>query len=355
MAASDAPPHPNRSRKTDRLSQRLENLERQLSRLTDLLAEQTVSRKRRRRQFTIRFMLTAFLAFALLFAWFGNIYHQSRQQAAAVDRLIGEGVFVMHSPRRSPLVALMPGDLKSPPAILVDWLGSDFFRAVTNVSTKSSPTVDQHQSKTEVIDSLSALSQLKRLRLVNMQLKTSDLRALADLDQLQSLDISHTVLDFGAMPWLRDKPLRWFNASHTKLSDRALYDLSHCRELQQLFLERTAISDNGLKHLHSMSQLRYLNLKRAPVSAAAVKRLSDALPGCVIEWEPLVFLSDGRVDGRAARKSRVKYGRGIPDDPRAERRAIAPMDNAPTRVWASPSWQPQQSYGINYPYTIDVF
>lgn len=115
-------------------------------------------------------------------------------------------------------------------------------------------------------------------------------------------------------------------------------------------LERTSISDSGLKHLESLSQLRYLNLKRCPVSAAAVKRLSDALPGCVIDWEPLTFLADGKVDSRAAARGRVRYGRPMPEDPRLSRRAAPPMDNGPVPVssirtrWQVRTVQPYQGY-----------
>ncbi len=344
---------PDRKYRAESLSNRLEKLEFQLGRLTDLLTEQTVARRRRRRRITIRFMLIAFAAFAMLFAWFGNVYHRSRRQSAAVDRLVGENAFVMYSLRESMLVSLMPGDPQQPPVWLVRLLGDDFFRAVTNVSTAAQSTTVRN--KEEILSALTSLTQLQRLRLTNVSLTTADIVRLETLEELQSLDISRTGLDSGSMPWIRRTQLRWFNASHTKLSDRALYDLSRCGDLQQLFLERTAISDSGLKHLHSMSQLRYLNLKRCPVSATAVKQLSDALPGCMIEWEPLRFLADGKVDGRAAARGRVRYGRRMPDDPRLSRRPVAPLDAAPVRVvpsgrnWLLPTYD-------GYPgYNLDVF
>ncbi len=341
------PPHQGAelSKSFDRVAHQMQNLDQRLEQLTSLLAVQTQSKQKRRRQFTLRFLLVAFACFALGFAWVGNIYHRSQRQAAAVDRLITESVFVMYSPRESPVVAMMPGTAAQPPASLVDWFGDDFFRAAINVSTSTSPSADKQ--KKPILESISKLTDLERLRLKGMQLRTSELKSFDDLSQLQSIDLSRTGLDAGAMNWLRDKDIRWFNASHTKISDRAMFDLSHCEGLQQLYLERTAVTDTGLKHLYSMSQLRYINLKRSPVSAAAVKKLSDALPGCVIDWEPLVFRSDGKIDGVAVRRGRKRHGRRMPDDPRLSRQAIPPFDASPNQVTAWPMYSSGQTYPAN--------
>jgi hypothetical protein len=80
-------------------------------------------------------MLSAFVVFAIFFAWFGNVYHRSRRQARSVDRLISQNAFVSYAPRQNTLVGLMPGDPQQPPVTLVRYLGDDFFSAVTNVST----------------------------------------------------------------------------------------------------------------------------------------------------------------------------------------------------------------------------
>lgn len=338
------------SRRKVHLSDRLDRLETQIGRLTDLLAEQAATRKRQRKQFTIRFMLLSFTVFAILFAWFGNVFHHSRLQAHAVDRLVQQGAFVMYAPRQSTLVGLLPGDPKQPPACLVHWLGDDFFRAVTNVSTRSSKN---SRDKQLILSSLASLDQLQKLRLARLQLKSADLLVLNGLSELQSVDISRTGLDQGTLPWAPRTNLRWFDASHTRLSDRALADLSLCDQLQQLRLERTAVTDNGLRYLENMSQLRYLNLKRCPVSAGGVRRLANKLPGCMIEWEPLRFLPNGKVDIRAARAGRVQYGGLAPPDPRASRRVGPPLDSSPqgypVQVWGARGAQA-------YPgMTLDVF
>ena len=313
-----------------RLSDRLEKLEDQLGRLTDLLTEQANTRKRRRRQLTLRVLLGSFVGFGLLFAWFGHAYRLSLRQAFAVDQLISQSAFVYYQPREDLLVSMMPGEVESPPRLLNKALGDDFFRAVTNVSTNTRSGIKK--DKQQIIKAISSLPELERLRLTSLNLRTGDLHSLRRLSELQSLDLNRTGLDAGSMPWLQSTRLRWFNAAHTRVGDRLLYDLSQCPDLQYLDLERTSISDAGLKYLYEMPQLRYLNLRRAPVSKAAVTQLSAALPTCIIDWEPLRFLRNGGVDVAAARRGRIQLGQQRPPDPRVANRPVAPLDRAPTSV-----------------------
>jgi hypothetical protein len=312
------------------LSERLGSLEQQISRLADLLAEQAVIKKRRRK-LTIRVMLGMAVVFAMGFAWMGRLYQNSRFQARAVDRLIEQSAFVKFDPRESTLVSLLPGSVEQPPTALVNLLGDDFFREVTNVSTGPVPVLPR--DKDEVLTALHSLPQLRLLRLTNLQLKTSDLQVLADLPELQSLDVGRTGLDTGSMPWLRDAKLRWLRAAHTQFSDNALQNLAHCRDLQFLDLERTIVSDNGVMHLTSLPTLRYLNLKRCPVSRSTILKLAKEMPGCQIEWEPLVMRSSGKVDAQAARQGALTIGTPLPVDPRESRRAIAPIDAETNYVW----------------------
>ncbi len=238
-----------------------------------------------------------------------------------------------------------------PPTSLVNLLGDDFFRSAINVSTGK--TTPSPRNKNEVLKPLSGLPQLKLLRLTNLNLRNADLEVLGKLDQLQSLDLSRTQLDSDAMPWLRKSQLRWLNASHTHFSDRALQDLSHCRQLQYLQLERTTVTDEGVKYLHSMPTLRYVNLKRCPVSLAAVQSLSKSLTGCRIDWEPLVFLANGNVDTAATRRGRVRLGQSMPEDPRKSRRAMAPLDSAPVALPISAWGVYDKQYRSGY--VLDVF
>jgi hypothetical protein len=349
MMTDQPPSERSQSGRVARLSDRLENLENQLGRLTDLLSEQAKTRNRRRRQLTLRLLLLAFVGFGAVFAWFGHVYRLSLRQAFAVDQLISQSAFVYYQPREDLLVSMLPGEVESPPRMLNKALGDDFFRAVTNVSTNTRGSIKK--DKQQIIKAVSSLPQLERLRLASLNLRTGDLNSLHWLSELQSLDLNRTGLDAGSMPWLQSTRLRWFNAAHTRVGDRLLYDLSQCPDLQHLDLERTSISDAGLKYLYQMPQLRYLNLKRAPVSKAAVEQLSAALPSCLIEWEPLRFLPGGRVDVATARRGRMRLGQPIPPDPRVAKRPAAPLDRAPNTTVAVPYRIQGRTQVINQSYS----
>lgn len=333
------------------LAERLGQLELQIARLNGLLSEQTIANRRRRRRFSIRLMLVSLVIFAGLFAWVAAAHRQSLRQSQAVDRLLDQNAFVYYRPSESMLVGLLPGEPGHPPQKLAKVLGDDFFRSVVNVSTARA--VNAPRDKELILKSLSALPKLQLLRLTNLTLQNSDLDSLSDLDDLRSLDLSRTGLHNGSISWLRDANLRWFNASHTRFDDLALEDLMHSRELQYLHLERTAVTDAGVKQLSSMPTLRYLNLRRCPVSRGTVESLSKSLPGCRIEWEPLIFQANGDVDTAASARARLRLGSRKPSDPRHSKRAIAPMDSPPSSV-TNAVWG---AYGQTYNNTmqLDVF
>ena len=308
------------------LTTRLENLETQIVRLTNLLESQTKARRRRRTIFTLRFLLASFVFFGLFFAWFGVVLRKSQRQAQAVDELVKHGVYMTYTPRDSLMVGLLPGEISDPPRVFKRWFGHDFFRSVTNASTRFAGLKDT--DKKRILQTLPLLTDLERLRIASLNLKTSELRVLSKLPELQSLDISHSGLDQGRMEWIGDSRLRWLDASHTRIGSAAMYDLGRCEELRYLNLERTAINDAGLKHLASLQSLRYLNLKRAPVSREAVQELFKAIPNCVIDWQPLRFRANGKVDVNAAARGAMRLGTWKANDPRESERAVAPSDQA---------------------------
>ncbi|NND98114.1 MAG: hypothetical protein HKN47_12375 [Pirellulaceae bacterium] len=315
---------PNRSDVAALLETRLTKIESEINSLRKFLKEQAKVNRKRRRRLTLRVLLFAVAIFAGLFAWVSAIYQTSLQQAAAVDYLVAQGVFVSYEPRESLLIAALPGDPTKPPRVLLKSLGVDFFQAATNVSTRSNLFRGDDQKR--LIPTLASLNQLQRLRIANLILSTADLRPLAKLRNLESLDLTRARLDNGGLHWLPNTQLRWFAAAHTYLGDTALHDLSRCPDLRYLDLERTTVTGAGLQHLYKMKSLRYLNLKRCPVTRSEVSQLATAIPNCVIDWEPLVLNKLGKVNGSAAINGRVQFGRPNPNDPRAIDRPQPPVD-----------------------------
>ncbi|MEO1524339.1 MAG: hypothetical protein AAFX06_02835 [Planctomycetota bacterium] len=304
---------------------RLESLETQIIRLTSLLESQTKLRRQRRVRFSIRTLLASFALFAFLFAWFGTVLQKSQRQARAADQLVKQGVHLSYTPRDSLIVGVLPGNTEAPPRLFTRWFGYDLFQSVTNASTRFAGI--KNQEKQETLDAVFALTDLERLSLTKMQLSTNDLTRLSSVPSLQSLDVSHTVLDSGRLEKIAESKLRWLDVSHTRLSGDALKDIAQCKELRHLNLERTSIDDASLEQLASIPTLRYLNLNRTPVSKKSVQELSASMPNCVIEWQPLRFLASGRTDSRAARRGAIRLGTPK-EDPRPAMRVTPPQDQA---------------------------
>ena len=291
--------------------------------------------------------------FAGFFAWFSSAYHESQRQAAAVDELISQGVFVMLEPRQSLAVSILPGTPEEPPRAISKTLGNEFFRSATNVSTRN--RWNAKMDKDRVLSGIAKLSDLRRLRLTKLSLSTNDLNRLSGLTELAALDLSRTRLDRGSVDWLQHTQLHWFDASHTWLGDNALRGLSRCPDLQYLNMERSTITDAGLQHLYGMSGLRYLNLKRCTVTPAAVKKLSAAIPNCLIQFEPLVLNNQGQTYVMAARRGFMQLGTPTPVDPRKSKLATPPIDGNQTSSQTrspynySPFPYPQQRSPRSYP------
>ncbi len=109
--------------KTELLSNRLERLEVQIGRLSDLIAQQAVAKKQRRRILTLRFVLASFVVFAAFFAWVASSYHESQRQAQAVDQLVSESAFVYYQPRDSAVSQSLTRRSDAAPDVLGELIG----------------------------------------------------------------------------------------------------------------------------------------------------------------------------------------------------------------------------------------
>ena len=75
------------------------------------------------------------------------------------------------------------------------------------------------------------------------------------------------------------------NANHTQISDESLKSIAQLPELQHLDLANTAITDEGLAHLEGLSQLQSLDVTSTEVTAEGIAALQHALPDCSIAWD----------------------------------------------------------------------
>ena len=143
--------------------------------------------------------------------------------------------------------------------------------------------------------------------------KPSDLKILADLPTVRTLNIEQSALPGEALRELPDLPnLRSVSLGRTNATDAALEQLSHWPQLQSitvdflntggveitdgglahlsklgnltvLRLNGCNITDAGLVHLRGLRQLQELTLYDTLTTQTGVDELQKALPGCLIE------------------------------------------------------------------------
>lgn len=140
---------------------------------------------------------------------------------------------------------------------------------------------------------------------------------MSQLRHLQYLDISScSTLSNGIFEHLPSFPqLTWLDIStshftHTKLTEWGLSQLSRCRLLETLKLQRHALSDTTLEALATLPKLTALDLQFCDgVSGDAARRLLDASPSLqVIETTATKFVRDCppvRID-RSRKSAKVK-------------------------------------------------
>jgi hypothetical protein len=120
-----------------------------------------------------------------------------------------------------------------------------------------------------------ALPNLRTLACYN-RWPDSDLKFLADITSLQSVDLSHNLAmtEVGVKELARLPNLQSLNLNLTSLNDAGLRELAAAKKLQKLELLNTPVTDAGLKHLAGLQDLRWINLDGTNLTAAGLKELA---------------------------------------------------------------------------------
>jgi internalin A len=119
------------------------------------------------------------------------------------------------------------------------------------------------------------------------------LRRIARLNDLESLDLSHSAIDDRQLALLAPLAarLRELTLSGTNVTDAGLKELARFHELDYLELTNTRITDAGLAHLKSLAVLRTLHLDLTDVTDAALLTLAQ-LPSLQILDVELTAVSE---------------------------------------------------------------
>ncbi len=126
-------------------------------------------------------------------------------------------------------------------------------------------------------------SELCQLKLVRTRITDAGMATLATLPKLETLGIQDTpITDEGVARLKGLTRLHHLTLTGTKVTDAGLAHLAGLEEIEGLVLIRTGITDAGLEHLWRLKTLKGLTVHGTKVTAEGVKKLSAALPECVI-------------------------------------------------------------------------
>jgi hypothetical protein len=137
------------------------------------------------------------------------------------------------------------------------------------------------------VKALAAMPRLRDLKLFKCQLATDALKELARSPQLKSLVVydCRGVTDEGVKQLSSLKGLQSLDLCNTAVTDSTLAELAGWPNLRSLELNGTAITNAGLEELvkSTRSALQYLSLSNCDrVTVDGIRRLKAALPECKI-------------------------------------------------------------------------
>jgi hypothetical protein len=244
-----------------------------------------------------RFSLrTLLLLITALCVWLGIQINAARRQRDAVAAMIKAGGTVVYDYQVAPArnTSGFPRGLRMPYSIDTDKLppgnsslrslfGDDCFRTVIAVIV---PEPNPALQKTTV-DQLAELGKLKEFILFSpgADLHDNDLAALAELGQLETLQVMRARINGSVLRWLRNPArLKELFLCDTDVDDTAMEHIGRMTALERLMLDGTHITDAGLARLHGLKRLEFLSLGKTQVTDAGVSELRAALPNANIVW-----------------------------------------------------------------------
>ena len=125
---------------------------------------------------------------------------------------------------------------------------------------------------------LKGLTELRELRLYEIEITDAGLAHLKTLSGLRVLRLPHQITDAGLAHLKGLKELRKLLLLYTKITDAGLVHLKGLTGLRVLSLWHTKVTDAGLAHLKGLTGLRNIRLWRTKVTKAGVRALEEALP-----------------------------------------------------------------------------
>ncbi len=153
-----------------------------------------------------------------------------------------------------------------------------------------------------------ASRRVTQLRLFNMEIQDTDLKAIGTMDELEVLLLNSTkISDRGMVQLINLKNLKELDVSSTKVTGRGMISLRGNKGLEKLSmafnkvsdadgsvlgaftslkhlnLSETVMGDRGIVALRHLKKLKVLKLYNAPVTEKTLEQFERARPGLKIE------------------------------------------------------------------------
>lgn len=167
------------------------------------------------------------------------------------------------------------------------WLtGTDILDDVIDVIAAQDNIVNLVIKKTRITDGgMSKLADMANLQTLNLpsQITDAGLQIISTFKSLQRLDASFTAIsDHGIEHLTRLSNLQELYLSDTKVTDAAFDHLLKMRKLKTIFLSGTVVTDNGIARLEDCQQLEHVELRDTKTTEVGLARLRQKLPHCAI-------------------------------------------------------------------------
>lgn len=170
---------------------------------------------------------------------------------------------------------------------------TDKLAAIANIKSLESLKLDCCRFKGSDLKKLAGLPKLTTIDWTDSQIDDDAMRGLGTLKFLTVLKLrGNQVTDTGIKFLTKLKDLEEINFDKSKddvhiekavpITDASLVPLKAMKRLRTLSLRRNAISDAGLKHLADFKNLKELDLIDTQVTDAGIAKLKMALPECKI-------------------------------------------------------------------------
>lgn len=190
----------------------------------------------------------------------------------------------MRKSRRWRIGVLILLALGVPVGIYLFWTGSPEAEAVKRIERLGGQVVyDETEPGRPVIHVSFAFASTRkkglavltdRLLGITTQLTDADLKNIAQLKHLQTLDLSGTnVTDAGLEELAEFTQLQTLHLDGTSVTDAGLKELAGLNHLQTLGLAETGVTGAGLKELSGLTELQHLYLNTFCLTDAGLKNL----------------------------------------------------------------------------------